>query len=169
MIELYRIITISQYVAALRTLEQCIDRTDDETWVADHIDTRVNQVVFHTLFYADLYLSRNPHHFKEQQFHTDHPELFQDYQEWEEGHPTNFYDVAGCRKYLEFCIEKVRAAVGAETEETLAGETGFSWRDGTRAEHHIYNIRHIQHHAAQLGLRHQLAGGLPLEWVSGGE
>jgi hypothetical protein len=32
---------------------------------------------------------------------------------------------------------------------------------------HMYNIRHVQHHAAQLGLRSQLGGGPALQWQAG--
>ena len=55
-----------------------------------------------------------------------------------------------------------------ETNGHSRGESGFFWRESSRAELHVYNLRHIQHHAAQLGLRFQLAGGAPLEWVSEG-
>ena len=55
MTELFKSITTSQYIAALTTLEQSIDRCDDDTWAAEHIDGTVSQVVNHTLFYTDLY------------------------------------------------------------------------------------------------------------------
>jgi hypothetical protein len=41
--------------------------------------------------------------------------------------------------------------VAKETARSLAGESGFPWIPFPRLELHIYNIRHIQHHAGQLG------------------
>ena len=168
MIELYKSLTISQFIAALETLRQSIDRCDDETWAADHLDGAVNQVVFHTLFYADLYLNSSPEGFEQQQFHLDRADFFRDYEEREPRKPVNFYDKTTSLEYLEFCEGKVRSVINGESDETLRGESGFSWRKCPRAELHVYNLRHVQHHAAQLGLRHQLLGGEPLKWVGEG-
>lgn len=168
MIELYKSITINQFLAALQTLEQSIQRTPDEIWGADHIDGQVNQVVFHTLFFTDLYLCCGEDGFKKQEFHLNHADFFQDYEEMEDRAPVNFYKREECRLYLDFCVEKVKSVVESETEETLRGDSGFPWRKTSRAEIHLYNLRHVQHHAAQLGLRHQLTGGPPLRWVSKG-
>ena len=38
----------------------------------------------------------------------------------------------------------------------------------TRAELHLYNIRHIQHHAAQLILRLRLDTDVDIPWVGRG-
>ena len=46
MIDLYKSLTIGQFIAALETLNQSIERCDHETWIADHIDLSVSQVVF---------------------------------------------------------------------------------------------------------------------------
>ena len=168
MIDLFKSLTTSQLRAALKTLGQSIDLFDDEAWEADHMDGAVNNVVFHTLFYADLYLNRGEEGFEDQPFHKKNPDFFRDYEEKENRPPTNFYERDKCREYLEFCMEKARSMMESETETTLKGESGFHWRKSTRAELHIYNVRHIQHHAAQLGLRNQILGGQPLKWVGEG-
>ena len=168
MTELFKLLTISQYTAALRTLEQSIDACDDDTWAAEHIDGTVSQVVFHTLFYSDLYLEREEKGFKEQAFHRENQGFFQDYEEAENRPPVNFYERSKCRDYLGHCFRKARDVMQTESEESLGGASGFHWRNTTRAENHIYNIRHIQHHAAQLGLRNQLRGGAPLKWIGQG-
>ena len=155
-------------VAALKTLGQSIESFDDESWAAEHIDGAVNRVVFHTLFFADLYLNRGENGFEEQSFHKENPDFFKDYEEKENRPPKNFYDRSKYRECLEFCIEKARAMLESETEATLKGESGFYWRKSSRTELHVYNTRHIQHHAAQPGLRNQLAGGDALKWVGEG-
>jgi hypothetical protein len=40
--------------------------------------------------------------------------------------------------------------------------------DFSRAELHVYNIRHIHHHAAQLSLRLRLDTGRGVDWVGSG-
>ena len=37
-----------------------------------------------------------------------------------------------------------------------------------RAELHVYSIRHIQHHAAQLSLRLRLDAGVAIPWIGVG-
>ena len=54
-------------------------------------------------------------------------------------------------KHWSICRQKAADTVAAETAETLAGPSGFEWLKFTRAETHVYNIRHIQHHTGQLG------------------
>lgn len=157
----------SQYRAALATLSQCIESADDDTWAAEHLDGPVNRVVFHTLVFADVYLDWGEDAFLEQQFHRDNPQLFQDYEELEDVPPSNFYGKADCRAYLEHCLRKVDQTLRQESLQVLVGESGCRWRKNTRLALHIYNIRHIQHHAAQLGLRRQLSGGEPLRWETG--
>ena len=157
-----------QYAAALQTLQQCIDMCDDSRWAAAHPDTPVNQVVFHTLFYTDYYLGRGDSGFRQQEFHLDNPELFQDYEELVDRIPENFYSREGCLAYLAHCRVRMETVLAAEDAGVLSGDCGFPRRNLSRLELHIYNIRHIQHHAAQLGLRNQLAGGEALRWVGKG-
>lgn len=154
-----------QFRAALSTLEQSIERSDAETWAAAHPDQPINRVIFHALIFTDLYLDWGMDVFREQAFHTANPGLFQDYEELEHVEPRNFYAQHDCRAYLVFCRQKVDAVLGAESMDLLQGDCGFPRRKLSRLELHVYNIRHIQHHAAQLGLRFQLAGGYPLDWV----
>ena len=41
-------------------------------------------------------------------------------------------------------------SLATETEESLAGPSGFHWYKNTRGEMHLINIRHIPHHTGQL-------------------
>ncbi len=164
-VEVYKKLALSQLLAALETLQQTIERTSDEAWYEDHTDDQVNRVVFHTLYYTDLYLCSAPEEFRNQEYHASHREVFRDYEEGENRPPQHQYSREQLRDYYDFCVRKVRRVIGAETDDSLAGPSGFSWRECSRAEVHLYNARHIQHHAAQLGLRHQLSGGPPLRWV----
>jgi hypothetical protein len=159
---------LRQYLAALSTLEQGIDSFDGRAWAEPHPDMPVHQVVFHTLFFTDLYLHHGNEGFREQQFHRENPGLFQDYEEFKDQVQTNLYDREACRAYLGHCREKADATLRRESADVLAGDCGYPGRGLSRVELHVYNMRHIQHHAAQLGLRNQLRGGPALRWVSKG-
>ena len=167
MTETFKQIAASQYIAAIETLNQSVQNADDEIWTTDHLDTAIDQVVFHTLFFTDLYLHHGTEGFDKQSFHLRNRESFRDYEEQQDRPQQYHYEKSFCREYLDFCKKKVDTVLNSETESSLLGESGFYWRKCNRAELHIYNIRHIQHHAAQLGLRNQLLGGDPLSWVSG--
>lgn len=159
---------LAQYRAALSTLGQALDRCPESEWHEAHGDFPFSQVVFHTLIFTDLYLEAGPAGLKAQTFHEENREFFKNYEELEPVEPTNTYDREGCRRYLAFCFEKCRRVCAEEGEEELLGPSGFERRPPSRLELHLYNIRHIQHHAGQLGLRLQPITGQELDWVTRG-
>ncbi len=58
------------------------------------------------------------------------------------------YTQAQVLEYWEFCDRMVDDAVDAlDLDRT---ESGFSWYRMSKLEHQLVNIRHIQHHGAQL-------------------
>ena len=58
------------------------------------------------------------------------------------------YTQAQVLEYWEFCDRMVDDAVdGLDLDRA---ESGFSWYRMTKLEHQFVNIRHIQHHGAQL-------------------
>ena len=46
-------------------------------------------------------------------------------------------------------------------------ESGFSWYRMSKLEHQLVNIRHIQHHGAQLADRLRSAADIGISWVGG--
>lgn len=169
-IELLRQSFWSQMDAALATVGECIRACPDSQWNAPVGNLTFSQVCFHTCFFADFYLARTEDlaAFKAQLFHRDHPDDFQDYEEVEDRQQRNAYSRQFIQAYLLYCRKKAREVIFGETLGTLAGETGFSWRKGSRGEHHIYNTRHIQHHAAQLSLRLRIDVEANIKWVGRG-
>jgi hypothetical protein len=157
---------LTQYAAAFKTLEEAIERFPEPSWQQDHPDDSADRAVFHTLFFTDYYLGSGPEAFRQQPYHAENPAPFQDYEELEDRQPQNHYDREACRQYLEFCRRKAHRVLAGASCDTLSRDSGFPGRDLSRLGLHVYTIRHIQHHAAQLGLRLQLAGGEPLRWQS---
>jgi hypothetical protein len=158
----------NQLDAALQTLHYCIECCPVSAWDEAQGDFPFSQVVFHTLFYTDYYLGRDSQPFKNQKFHVQHAAVFSDYEELENKQPQHLYTRDFCLAYLEHCRGKVRSVMSGETETSLAGPSGIDFRHCNRAELHVYNVRHIQHHAAQLGFRIQLLTTQYMPWFTGG-
>lgn len=168
MLDTYKTIVVRQYEAALCTLNACVERCPPAVWAGRVGALRYSQAAFHALIFADLYLSRGVEALKAEAFHRGHADFFADYEEFEPRPPVRVYEKAPILAYVAHCRAKAAEAVAAETVETLNGPSGFGWLRFNRAELHVYNIRHVQHHAAQLSLRLRLETTEGVPWVSTG-
>jgi hypothetical protein len=168
MLEIYKAVCLNQFEASFCMFHACVERCSDVAWNRPAANHPVCRAAFHTLFYADFYLGANEPKFREQPFHRAHPELFRDYEELEYRPAVRLYDKPSIRMYLDYCREKARRVISVETEESLAGPSGFARRMGTRAELHVYNMRHVQHHVAQLSLRLRVDENVDIPWVGSG-
>jgi hypothetical protein len=52
--------------------------------------------------------------------------------------------------YLAYCRQKCQETIGALTKEQAHRMCQFPWGELTFAELQLYNLRHVQEHAAQL-------------------
>jgi hypothetical protein len=166
MLELYKQSVVSQFEAALAMLNQCIAACPPEHWEGKIANGSFRWVAYHTLFFVDLYLSPSEEKFQKRELH-------------ERGGNEAGDDAApGLSKedtlaYVPLVRQKLLDTLAAETAESLAGPSGFSWRKFSRAEMHLYNLRHVQHHAGQLSafLRRVASDQFPqrsLPWIGAG-
>ncbi len=70
-----------------------------------------------------------------------------------------------CSRYWSFCDRIVDDAVDALDLDSA--ESGFSWYRMSKLEHQLVNLRHIQHHGAQLADRLRSAADIGIRWVGG--
>jgi hypothetical protein len=168
MLDTFKQLLANQYEAALCTLNTCIDRCPETAWDARVGNHAFCQVAFHALFYADLYLGPNEGSFRQQPFHRGNEHFFGDYEEFEDRAPRALYDKMSISRYVEHCRKKASEVIASETADSLNARSGFEWQKFSRAEVHVQNIRHIQHHAAQLSLRLRLDAGQDIPWVGSG-
>ena len=168
MLDTLKELITNQFEAALCTLSTCIDECSDAAWNAPVANLAFCQAVFHTLFYADYYLGQNTESLHQQTFHRDNKPFFRDYEELEDRKQKLLYGKASIITYLEFCRHKASEVLATETADTLSARCGFQRLSFSRAELHVYNIRHIQHHAAQLSLRLRLDSNTNIPWVESG-
>lgn len=168
MLKLQREIIANQFEAVLCTLDICIDRCPDDAWDAPVANLAFCQAVFHVLFFTDYYLGSEEQDLRQQPYHQEHQDYFGDYEELQPRKQEFLYDRPTTKSYLQHCRNKAAEVIAAETADILSGPSGFKPREFSRAELHLYSIRHIQHHAAQLSLRLRLDRGVDVPWVGSG-
>lgn len=145
---LFKNATMGQFSAALAMLGETIEKCPDASWEAPVGKYPFWMVAYHTLCYADVYLSKDDASWAPQTGPGGvHPA---GRGELEEEYPSRKFERAELLEYLEFCRRKLAEEMAAETEATLAGPSGFPRLKFSRAELHLYNLRHIQHHTGQL-------------------
>src|ERR1051325_6489681 len=143
----------SQYHAALAMLREAIERCPPDQWSGTGHKNAFWQVSYHTLFFTHLYLERNEATFR--RWPQQHGE--------EDGISADPYAQAQVLEYWNVCDSMVDDAVNALDLESP--DSGFSWYAMSKLEHQLVNIRHIQHHAAQLSDRLRSAADIGIRWV----
>jgi uncharacterized damage-inducible protein DinB len=152
-----------QMLASLCTLNQCIENCPNKEWNESHKDAPFSQVLFHTLFYLDYYLSLNENEFKEQDFHKANKNMFRDYEELDYKKAENIYTKEEIVIYMNFCHGKIDIIFEDIGDTQLEIKTNHN--NMILGEILMYTIRHTQHHAAQLGLRIQQITSQELKWI----
>jgi len=157
----------SQYHAALAMLRQAIERCPEEAWDGGEHPCAVWQIAYHTLFFTHLYLQPEEKTFRAWEHHR------QEYQflgavPWPPHDPPRIdppYTKEQILDYWGVCDAMIDA--GVDRLDLEAPTCGFSWYEMPKLEHQLVNIRHIQHHAAQLADRLRLSAGVGVDWVGG--
>ena len=161
---LFKSLIRDQFDAALTMLEDAIADASDPTWDGPVGNLTYCQIAHHVLFFTDLYLGQSPIGFDSQEFHLQHADYFRDYEEHQDRPQSYRYDRATTRKYLTHCREKLHQALQEESQDSLTAACKFPRREFTRAELYVYNLRHLQHHLAQLSLLARNRDQVSVRW-----
>jgi hypothetical protein len=153
--EMVRSVLKSQYHAALAMLRESIERCPAEVWTNTEHKNAFWQIAYHTLFFTHLYLQRDEAAFR--RWPQQHGK--------EDGIGGDPYTQAQVLEYWSFCDAMVDPAVDAFDLDSP--ESGFDWYRMSKLEHQMVNIRHIQHHGAQLADRLRSAADIGIRWVGG--
>jgi len=169
MIDLYRHALVSQFDASLSMLEECLRACPDPHWDQKIAHYTFWQVAYHALCFVDVYLSPDDASWQPRRDPAApggglHPA---GRAELDEEFPSRRFEKAELIGYIGICRDKLRAALAAETEPTLQGPSGFPHLKFSRAELHLYNLRHAQHHTGQLTASLRRAG-VQTRWVKAG-
>jgi hypothetical protein len=148
-----------QFGAAIDMLENALQACPDTLW-GDRIgNSEFWYIAFHSLFYLDLYLSKSDKGF------TPPPPFTLDEMDERGLLPDRVYSKEELLKYLNHGREKCQSVIRAMTEAQFSERCGFDWLDRSAAEVLLYNMRHVQHHAAQLNLLLSKANVPAPRWV----
>lgn len=148
-----------QFGGAIDMLANAVRACPEELWGDRGRRPEFRHVVYHTLFYLDLYLSGSAEGFAPPEPYTldelDPAGLM----------PGRVYAKEEMLGYLRHCREKCRATVRGMTEERARALCVFRWGEVSFAELLLYNLRHVQHHAGQLNLMLRRETGAAPGWV----
>jgi hypothetical protein len=138
----------AQFDAALAMLGEAIRACPPDRWDRPVGVYPFWHVAYHVLCFVDCYsYARNDDWIPDQRQGGMHPlgrtELDVEF-------PSRRFEQPELLAYLATGRRLIHQALAAETDATLAGPSGFSHLPFTRAEHHLHNLRHIQHHTGQL-------------------
>jgi hypothetical protein len=142
----WKAIIWQQFGAAIDMLENAMLACPDDLWSARAHRPEFWYVAYHSLFWLDLYLSDSV-----AEFVPPAPFTLDEMDPASPG-PEQPYTKDELHTYLEHGREKCRAAIAAMTDEKAFRRCGFEWVDVSNAELLLYNMRHVQHHVAQLNL-----------------
>ena len=161
----------SQYHAALAMLREAIERCPDAMWLGTEHVNAFWQIAYHAVYFAHLYLQPNETAFRpwaEHQGDVQNPDGIASPPDPKSTLPLipKPYTKAQVLPYWSICDRIVDGAVDAL--DLGSAESGFSWYQMPKLEHQIVNIRHVQHHAAQLADRLRFGAGVGVRWIGGG-
>lgn len=146
-----------QFGASIDTLENAIRKCPEEEWNTDKLFWYWS---YHALFWLDYYLSLEPKNFSPPSPFT------MSEMSAAGGLPERVYSQTELLDYLEKSRSKALNLMAGLTDELAEQRWRNDWKDYTVLEIILYNMRHVQHHAAQLNLLlRQTIDDAP-EWVS---
>jgi hypothetical protein len=149
----------SQFGAAIGMLENAIRACPEKVWGDRSKQPEFWYVAYHTLFWLDYYLSDSS-----EGFAPPAPYTMSEFDP-EGAMPDRVYSKDELLAYLVHGREKCRAALAALTDVTAARPCRFPRRDMSVMELHLYNMRHVQHHAAQLNLMLRMTIDSAPDWI----
>lgn len=142
----WRAILRRQFGAAIDMLENALLACPEELWGDRSRRPEFWYVVYHTLFFLDLYSSGSVEGFAPPAPFTldemDPAGLL----------PGRVYTKGELQTYLAHGRGKCLETIEAMTDERARARCVFPWGEMSFAELLLDNMRHVQHHAAQLNL-----------------
>jgi hypothetical protein len=148
-----------QFGAALDMLENAIHACPDDQWDKP---SKFWYLAYHTAFWTDYYLSDTP---MENDYHPPKPFSLS---EFEDGAlPERVYTKSEVLAFLRHGRQRLQDQLQSNTAEELLHKRFTSeYKNFSLFELLLYNMRHVQHHAAQLNLLLRQGGTTPPHWVS---
>jgi len=148
-------------------LERAVSACPDNLWDDPRYHNRFWLLTYHTLFYTDLYSQESIE--KVEGWSKRLPEIhFLDMTPPPDSHPITPGEPYKKEDLIEY-IEYIRGKMPERIEKTNWNAlSGFPWISLDKFELSLYNLRHLQHHTAQLIDRIRQEAGRGVAWVGRG-
>ena len=157
---------VSQYHAALKMLLHVIEKCPDASWNDDKYENAFWRLVYHALYYTDLYLAKNPESFNPwEKYIENYHYLGKVTRDKKPLILKEIYSKSEMLDYTEAIYNKCKKSV---QDTDLEGPSGFPWLSMNKLELQLYNIRHLQHHIGQLIERLHQEDIRGIKWESQG-
>lgn len=148
-----------QFGAAIDMLDNSIQTCPEDLWSGPELFPPPWMLVHHTIFWLDLYLHGAVEGFKPPAPYgleeLDPSGIF----------PETVYSQEQLTEYLQYCREKCRNIIAELDDGSAARICRFPWGDSSYFGLLIYNLRHVQHGAAQINLMLRQAIDKAGRWV----
>jgi len=153
-----------QYRASLEMLLQAITKCPEALWLAPSYPNKFWHIAYHALFYTHLYLQASEAEFRPWAKHRPNYQYLGTVPRPPYDRPKIDvpYSKAEILEYHEVCCGESEDRLRALE---LDSPSGFPWLRFSRMELHVYNLRHLQHHAGQLIERLRTAENIGVDWV----
>lgn len=163
-----RTVLKSQFHACLAMLRGPVARCPEALWVDPSPTNAFWQVAYHTLYFTHLYLMPDEAAFRpwsQHQADVQHPDGIPGPADPASALPLvpEPYTREQVLAYWQVVDGMVDEAV--EALDLSSPTSGFDWYRMSKLEHQFVNLRHAQHHAAQLADRLRAAADLGTRWV----
>ena len=156
-----------QYHAGLAMLRETIENCPEEEWTGEHHRNAFWQVAYHVLYFTHLYLQTEEAAFRPWDGHR--PAQHEDGIAGPADPASDLplipqpYSREQVLEYLRHCDSQVDEWV--ELLDLNSSSSGFHWYRISKLEHQLVNLRHLQHHTAQLADRLRSSIGFGTKWV----
>ncbi len=166
--EFWQTILWEQFGAAIDMLDNALAACPDTlwdrpVWPDDPGYSHFWYVGYHTLFWLDFYLSGTEEGF------APPPPFGLEELDPAGVLPPRIYTNVELRSYLAYCRRKCQQVTTALTPDQAQQPTKFGQREMSFAALLLYNMRHVQDHAAQLSLFLGQQHGVAARWVAKAE
>jgi len=155
-------------------LRDTIEKCPDALWTSSDYVNPFWRIAYHALYYTHFYLQPNADSFRPWEHHQTGIQYMDDFEP-----PAAFskigelphrppktgkpYSKEEVLAYWNTCDSAINPAVDAL--DIANSDSGFFWYKVSKLEHQLINLRHLQHHLAQLGDRVRAAANTGVAWV----
>ena len=146
-----------QFGASIDMLENALTLCPDELW---NTDTKFWYNAYHCLFYLDYYLTLEPN-----KFTPPSPFTLSEFDP-SGAMPDQVYSKKVLLSYIQVSRNKCHDLIAGMTNEIADNRWVNEYKNYSVVEMLVYNMRHVQHHAAQLNLLLRQGINDAPKWIS---